>query len=75
MTLATLNSKPKHGPLGVRAGFIIEADGLLWHVIDIDGREAVCQLASGSRVIHRFRARAIEAIWRPVGARRKTSES
>lgn len=49
------------GPRGARVGDNVTADGSRWLVEDIDhrGREAICRLIGGSRVLHRFRARGI----------------
>jgi len=59
----------KHGPKGVRVGDRLLADGSRWIVvaIDLERREAICQLAGGSRVLHRFRARQILKIQRAAG--------
>lgn len=52
------------GPRGARVGDVVIAEGSRWRVeaLDLERREAICQLLGGSRVRHRFRARRIAAV-------------
>lgn len=59
------------GPRGAQVGDVAIADGSRWLVValDLDRREAICQLERGARTLRRFRARQILRIER--GAQRR----
>jgi len=63
----------QRGPKGVRVGDVVLAEGYRWQVIDLDleRREAVCELLAGSHSLRRFRARRIEHVER---ARRRRAD-
>ena len=48
----------RRGPRGARVGDIVIAEGSRWLVrgLDLERREAICQLVGGSCVHRRFRA-------------------
>jgi hypothetical protein len=54
------------GPKGARVGDIVIVDRAKWSVegLDLDRREVICRLVSGSRVYRHFRARAIVRVER-----------
>lgn len=51
----------RRGPKGARVGDVIVAERSRWRVeaLDLERREAVCELLGGSRALRRFRARQI----------------
>jgi hypothetical protein len=54
------------GPKGARIGDVVLAEGSRWQVrdLDLERREAICELLAGSHALRRFRARAIERVER-----------
>ena len=61
MGATAMLERPPRGPRGAGVGDVVIAEGSRWKVeeLDLERREAICRLLSGSRVLHRFRARAI----------------
>jgi hypothetical protein len=58
--------RAQRGPKGARVGDVIVAEGSRWLCESVDPvrREAICRLVGGSRVLRRFRARAIRKVER-----------
>jgi hypothetical protein len=58
--------RAQRGPKGTRVGDVIVAEGSRWLVesVNQEGHEATCRLIGGSRILRRFRARAIRKVER-----------
>jgi hypothetical protein len=62
----SLRPRAQRGPKGARVGDVIIAEGSRWFVesVNPERHEATCRLIGGSRILRRFRARAIRKVER-----------